>query len=239
MAYFRRCFLAAEGAAGDCPCRPAMVSLAVAECPRADLAMLWPRLGGDRQIPHEVPRRSHTAELLASSASGGSSFDVIERRNALMRSDLAALTPPLVMALAFIAGLVALLRREMAPRRRGHKAPVQGEDLPVGTDSTAASAGYHEMQAVRRSACAAERSTERSPDNSGELVAACPDPDLVGRADAATSGSMYQECDTPPPGGASVPANEASSLVSPEGASLRLREHHPDITDDGSTATSL
>jgi hypothetical protein len=34
-----------------------------------------------------------------------------------MRTDLAALTPPLVMAAAFIAGVVVLLRREMAPRR--------------------------------------------------------------------------------------------------------------------------
>jgi hypothetical protein len=36
-----------------------------------------------------------------------------------MRTDLAALTPPLVMAVAFIAGVVVLLRHEMAPRRRG------------------------------------------------------------------------------------------------------------------------
>jgi hypothetical protein len=32
--------------------------------------------------------------------------------------DLAALTPPLVMAVAFIAGVVVLLRKEMTPRRR-------------------------------------------------------------------------------------------------------------------------
>ena len=36
-----------------------------------------------------------------------------------MRTDLAALTPPLVMAAAFIAGVVALLRSQMAPRRGG------------------------------------------------------------------------------------------------------------------------
>ncbi|MGE5291536.1 MAG: hypothetical protein ACM3ML_30900 [Micromonosporaceae bacterium] len=35
-----------------------------------------------------------------------------------MRSDLAALIPPLVIAAAFIVGVVALLRREMAPRRQ-------------------------------------------------------------------------------------------------------------------------
>lgn len=155
-----------------------------------------------------------------------------------MRSDLAALTPPLVMAVAFIAGVVALLRREMAPRRRGHKAPVHEVELPLGADSTAASAAHHEMSAVSRSACATERSTERSPDYSGGLVPACADPDLAGRADPATCGSVGEEGDTPAPDGASVPANEASSLASAERASLRLREDHPDITDDGSTATS-
>jgi hypothetical protein len=40
-----------------------------------------------------------------------------------MLTDLAALTPPLVMAVAFIAGVVFLLRREMAPRRRGIDQP--------------------------------------------------------------------------------------------------------------------
>ena len=46
-----------------------------------------------------------------------------------MLADLAALTPPLVMAVAFVAGVVFLLRREMAPRRRG------GMDQPPGPDS--------------------------------------------------------------------------------------------------------
>jgi hypothetical protein len=32
--------------------------------------------------------------------------------------DLAALTPPAVVCAAFLAGLVLLLRREMAPKRR-------------------------------------------------------------------------------------------------------------------------
>lgn len=40
-----------------------------------------------------------------------------------MRSDLAALIPPLVIAAAFIAGVVALLRREMAPRRQAKTRP--------------------------------------------------------------------------------------------------------------------
>jgi hypothetical protein len=46
-----------------------------------------------------------------------------------MLTDLAALTPPLVMAAAFIAGVVILLRREMAPRRR------DGNDQPEGAGS--------------------------------------------------------------------------------------------------------
>jgi hypothetical protein len=44
--------------------------------------------------------------------------------------DLAALTPPLVMAVAFIAGVIALLRKEMAPRRRGEMGPPDELDLP-------------------------------------------------------------------------------------------------------------
>jgi hypothetical protein len=40
------------------------------------------------------------------------------RRDRAMWNDFAALIPPFVVAAAFIAGVVALLRREMAPRRR-------------------------------------------------------------------------------------------------------------------------
>jgi hypothetical protein len=35
-----------------------------------------------------------------------------------MRNDLAALIPPFVVAVVFIVGVVAFLRREMGPRRR-------------------------------------------------------------------------------------------------------------------------
>jgi hypothetical protein len=51
-----------------------------------------------------------------------------------MRSDLAALIPPLVIAAAFIAGVVALLRREMAPRRRGRARPGPAQS-PAGMHS--------------------------------------------------------------------------------------------------------
>jgi hypothetical protein len=47
-----------------------------------------------------------------------------------MRSDLAALIPPLVIAAAFIAGVVALLRREMAPRRPGGTRPGRAQSRP-------------------------------------------------------------------------------------------------------------
>ena len=47
-----------------------------------------------------------------------------------MLTDLAALTPPLIMAVAFIAGVVALLRSEMAPRRRGQMTPPDGTGSP-------------------------------------------------------------------------------------------------------------
>ena len=47
-----------------------------------------------------------------------------------MLTDLGALTPPLIMAVAFIAGVVALLRREMAPRRRGQMTSSGGTGSP-------------------------------------------------------------------------------------------------------------
>ena len=43
-----------------------------------------------------------------------------------MVKDLAALTPPAVVCAAFLVGLVLLLRREMAPKRRARQ-DVAGE----------------------------------------------------------------------------------------------------------------
>jgi hypothetical protein len=39
-----------------------------------------------------------------------------------MWQDLAALTPPLVVCVAFLIGLVVFLRREMSPKRRAIRA---------------------------------------------------------------------------------------------------------------------
>jgi hypothetical protein len=50
-----------------------------------------------------------------------------------MRSDLAALIPPLVIAAAFIGGVVALLRREMAPRRPAGMRPESEAPPSMGT----------------------------------------------------------------------------------------------------------
>ena len=38
-----------------------------------------------------------------------------------MWSDLAALTPPLVVCVAFLIGVAILLRREMSPKRRAER----------------------------------------------------------------------------------------------------------------------
>ena len=38
-----------------------------------------------------------------------------------MWTDLAALTPPLVVCLAFLIGVAMLLRREMSPKRRAER----------------------------------------------------------------------------------------------------------------------
>jgi hypothetical protein len=40
------------------------------------------------------------------------------QREGVFLKDLAALTPPAVVCVAFVVGLVLLLRREMAPKRR-------------------------------------------------------------------------------------------------------------------------
>ena len=38
-----------------------------------------------------------------------------------MWSDLAALTPPLIVCVAFLIGLALLLRSQLAPKRRGDR----------------------------------------------------------------------------------------------------------------------
>ena len=38
-----------------------------------------------------------------------------------MWTDLAALTPPLIVCVAFLVGVAILLRREMAPKRRAER----------------------------------------------------------------------------------------------------------------------
>lgn len=46
-----------------------------------------------------------------------------------MLKDLAALTPPAVVCVAFLIGLVLLLRREMAPKRRVREDPGDERDI--------------------------------------------------------------------------------------------------------------
>ena len=43
------------------------------------------------------------------------------REETAMWQDLAALTPPLVVCVAFLIGVAVLLRREMAPKRRADR----------------------------------------------------------------------------------------------------------------------
>jgi hypothetical protein len=51
-----------------------------------------------------------------------------------MLSDLAALTPPAVVCVAFLVGLVLLLRREMAPKRRVREDPDSERDISGNND---------------------------------------------------------------------------------------------------------
>ena len=48
------------------------------------------------------------------------------REDCAMWQDLAALTPPLVVCVAFIIGLVVFLRREMGARRDGARGGARG-----------------------------------------------------------------------------------------------------------------
>jgi hypothetical protein len=87
-----------------------------------------------------------------------------------MRSDLAALTPPLVMAVAFIAGVVALLRREMAPRRRDRMVQQDETVLPAGPDGETTSPEYAQMPGGAQNGAG----KDRSDGNSGNSdVAGC------------------------------------------------------------------
>jgi hypothetical protein len=78
-----------------------------------------------------------------------------------MWQDLAVLTPSLVVCAAFLAGVFVLLRREMAPRRRGregNRPPVDmsggGEISELEDDGPSATSDYEETadpQTGRRS----------------------------------------------------------------------------------------
>jgi hypothetical protein len=64
--------------------------------------------------------------------------------------DLAALTPPAVVCAAFLIGLVLLLRREMAPKRRvredsGSEHDISGNNGNIGAKApTSAGADEHD-----------------------------------------------------------------------------------------------
>ncbi len=51
-----------------------------------------------------------------------------------MWQDLAALTPPLVVCVAFIIGVVIFLRRQMAPKRRADSEPPAADRAGRGLD---------------------------------------------------------------------------------------------------------
>ena len=49
-----------------------------------------------------------------------------------MLQDLAALAPPFIVCAAFLVGVGVLLRRELAPRRRGGGTAERGDARPDG-----------------------------------------------------------------------------------------------------------
>jgi hypothetical protein len=70
-----------------------------------------------------------------------------------MLQDLAALAPPLIVCAAFLFGVGFLVRREMAPRRRGGGAGERGggrADAPGEDDRSGVVAGEGEPDARER-----------------------------------------------------------------------------------------
>jgi amino-acid N-acetyltransferase len=72
------------------------------------------RLLPDRKNEHRRCARDDTSPAGASSGSGCG-------EEPAMWTDLAALTPPLIVCVAFLIGVVMLLRREMSPKRRAER----------------------------------------------------------------------------------------------------------------------
>jgi hypothetical protein len=78
-----------------------------------------------------------------------------------MLSDLAALTPPVVVCAALLVGLVVLLRREMAPKRSVREDPGSERDISGNNDIIGAKGGPAATQADDQD------DTSRSPDRRG------------------------------------------------------------------------
>lgn len=73
-----------------------------------------------------------------------------------MLKDLAALTPPAVVCAAFLAGLVLLLRREMAPKRRlredaGSEQDISGKNGIIGANAPTSAVSSDEDDDAGRS----------------------------------------------------------------------------------------
>ncbi len=115
-----------------------------------------------------------------------------ERKKTAMRSDLAALTPPLVMAAAFIAGVIALLRREMAPRRRRGMTQSPQSGAPRDPPGEITPPGFTHIRGGGRSGhydrASGGNSASNDPGGSGSQ-------DLPGRAD---DGGIRHTEDRPP-----------------------------------------
>src|SRR5882724_2727475 len=70
-----------------------------------------------------------------------------------MLQDLAALTPPLIVCVAFLVGVVVLVRRELAPRRQARRDAVRaGAVRSAAVRSGTARSGTARSAAVRSGA---------------------------------------------------------------------------------------
>jgi hypothetical protein len=88
------------------------------------------------------------------------------QRGSVLLKDLAALTPPAVVCVAFIVGLVLLLRREMAPKRRvregaRREADISGNNGIIDANEAASAARSDEDPVGNRAGNPAGNSAER------------------------------------------------------------------------------
>ena len=85
--------------------------------PSAALRPLLPP-GPPRRVECQVRAVHHTGQVAADARAGRDRPPLIVGRGSVMLQDLAALTPPAIVCAAVLIGAWAIVRRELAPKRK-------------------------------------------------------------------------------------------------------------------------